>query len=148
MRAEITKRIKALGQSGRPREAVSELAQMARLGVQPDTQAGTALLHACVRNGQIDMAQTVFEELFGTASPAGCDAHFHVARLHHATWQDLTCTIVRCSGALLQPDDITFSILLKGYGDCIPPRWVAISSLLHMMDQKFNMQPSTGTQNA
>lgn len=36
-----------------------------RLGVQPDTQAGTALLHACTRNGQIDMAQTVFEELFG-----------------------------------------------------------------------------------
>ena len=62
---EITKRIKSLGESGRAREAVSELAQMARLGVQPDTQAGTALLHACVRNGQIDMAQTVFEELFG-----------------------------------------------------------------------------------
>ena len=65
VRAEVTKRIKALGETGRAREAVSELAQMARLGVQPDTQAGTALLHACVRNGQLDMAQAVFEELFG-----------------------------------------------------------------------------------
>ena len=48
------------------------------------------------------------------------------------------------TGAPLQPDDVTFSILLKGYGDCQPPRWVAISSLLHTMDQHYNMQPSTG----
>ena len=65
VRAEVTKRIKLLGESGRAREAVSELAQMARLGVQPDTQAGTALLHACVRNRELDMAQTVFQELLG-----------------------------------------------------------------------------------
>ena len=65
VRAEITKRIKSLGESGRAREAVTQMAEMARMGVQPDTQAGTALLHACVRNGQIDMAQTVFDELFG-----------------------------------------------------------------------------------
>ena len=33
--------------------------------MQPDTQAGTALLHACVRSGKVDMAQSVFNELFG-----------------------------------------------------------------------------------
>lgn len=114
IRAQVTKRIKTLGESKRPREAVSELAQMARLGVQPDTQAGTALLNACVRNGQIDMAQAVFDELFGN---------------------------------FLQPDDITFSILLKGFGSCAPPRWVAISSLLSTMEQKYKLQPSTAVYN-
>ena len=86
-RALVTRKIKQLGETGRAREAVSELAQMARIGectgrqalyraqgvgsraspagVQPDTQAGTALLHACVRSGKIDMAQSVFNELFG-----------------------------------------------------------------------------------
>ena len=68
IRAEVTKRIKHLGEAGKARDAVGELAQMARLGVQPDTQAGSALLHACVRNGQLDLAQTVFEELFGEHS--------------------------------------------------------------------------------
>lgn len=38
---------------------------MARLGVQPDTQAATALIYACARNGNMEMAQAAFEELFG-----------------------------------------------------------------------------------
>lgn len=45
---------------------VTELAEMAKMGVQPDTQAATALLDACARNGKMDMAMTVFEEIFGT----------------------------------------------------------------------------------
>lgn len=70
VRAEVTRRIQKLGRLGRAKEAVQELAQMARLGVQPDTQAATALLDACVRAGKLDMAQSVFEELFG-AAPEG-----------------------------------------------------------------------------
>lgn len=65
VRAEVTRRIQKLGRLGRAKEAVQELAQMARLGVQPDTQAATALLDACVRAGKLDMALSVFEELFG-----------------------------------------------------------------------------------
>lgn len=42
-----------------------QLAEMARLGVQPDSIAATALLDACARNGKMDMATSVFEELFG-----------------------------------------------------------------------------------
>ena len=42
MRAEVTRRIKKLGREGKPREAVAELANMARLGIQPDTLAATA----------------------------------------------------------------------------------------------------------
>lgn len=45
--------------------AIGELAQCARLGVQPDVQAATALLGACVGNKKMDMAESLFEELFG-----------------------------------------------------------------------------------
>lgn len=41
-----------------------QLAEMARLGVQPDSIAATALLDACARNKKMDMASSVFEELF------------------------------------------------------------------------------------
>ena len=65
MRADVTRKIKKLGREGKPREAVAELAAMARLGVQPDTLAATALVDACARNGRMDMARSVFDELFG-----------------------------------------------------------------------------------
>ena len=64
VRAEVTRRIKDLGRQGKAREAVGELAAMARLGIQPDTLSGTALLDACMRCKKIDMAESVFEELF------------------------------------------------------------------------------------
>ena len=47
------------------REAVEQLAEMSRLGVQPDSMLGTALVDACARSGQMQMAQAAFEELFG-----------------------------------------------------------------------------------
>ncbi len=47
------------------REALQQLAEMARLGVQPDPMLGTALVDACARSGQMQMAQAAFEELFG-----------------------------------------------------------------------------------
>jgi pentatricopeptide repeat protein len=53
------------GRAGRPREATLQLAEMARLGVQPDAMAATALVDACARNGKMDMALSVFDELFG-----------------------------------------------------------------------------------
>jgi hypothetical protein len=40
---------------------------MARLGVQPDSMLGTALVDACARSGQMQMAQAAFEELFGSS---------------------------------------------------------------------------------
>lgn len=67
VRATVTRKIQTLGRQKRPKEAVSQLAEMARLGVQPDTQAATALIDACVRNRKMDMAQRVFEELFGVS---------------------------------------------------------------------------------
>ena len=65
LRSEVTRRIKNLGRQGKVKEAIKELANMARLGVQPDTLSATALVDACVRSRKMDMAESVFEELFG-----------------------------------------------------------------------------------
>jgi len=62
------------------REAVSQLASMARLGVQPDTQAATALIYACARNGNMEMAQAAFEELFGARPDPGSDPAVRLGR--------------------------------------------------------------------
>ncbi len=48
------------------------------------------------------------------------------------------------AGEFLQPDDVTFSVLMRGYGEMNPPSWVLISGLLKMMDKKFSMKPSLG----
>lgn len=71
VRQGVTRRIKALGAEGKVREAIKELAGLAQVGVQPDTQAATALVAACVKNGNMDMAQGVFDELFGACWGCG-----------------------------------------------------------------------------
>lgn len=70
VRQQVTRRIKALGQQRKFKEAVQELASLATLGIQPDTQAATALLAACTRSRDMKMAQSVFQQLFGESSPA------------------------------------------------------------------------------
>ena len=64
-RTEVTRRITHLGRQGKPKQAISELTQLAKMGIQPDTQAATALVSACTANRNMDMAMNVFEELFG-----------------------------------------------------------------------------------
>eukprot|EP01025_Chloroclados_australasicus_P046649 TRINITY_DN5147_c0_g1_i1.p2 TRINITY_DN5147_c0_g1~~TRINITY_DN5147_c0_g1_i1.p2 ORF type:complete len:230 (-),score=15.03 TRINITY_DN5147_c0_g1_i1:395-1084(-) len=65
VRKQVTQRIQKLGAQGKPREALNELLGMARKGVQPDTQAATALLSVCVQNGKLQMAENIFDQLFG-----------------------------------------------------------------------------------
>jgi len=65
IRAEVTRRIKNLGRQGKVKDAIKELANMARMGVQPDTLSATALVDACVKSNKIEMAENVFDELFG-----------------------------------------------------------------------------------
>eukprot|EP01024_Parvocaulis_polyphysoides_P024664 TRINITY_DN22544_c1_g1_i2.p1 TRINITY_DN22544_c1_g1~~TRINITY_DN22544_c1_g1_i2.p1 ORF type:complete len:234 (+),score=25.60 TRINITY_DN22544_c1_g1_i2:51-752(+) len=65
IRKQVTQRIQKLGAQGKPREALNELLGMARQGVQPDTQAATALLSVCVQNGNLQMAENIFNQLFG-----------------------------------------------------------------------------------
>lgn len=67
---ETTRRIRDLGRAGKPREALDTLASMAeQYKVKPDAFAVTALIDACARNNNMDMARNVFEELFGTGEP-------------------------------------------------------------------------------
>jgi pentatricopeptide repeat protein len=115
VRAEVTRRIKQLGRAGKAKEAVAELAQMARLCVQPDAQAATALLDACVRSSKMEMAEAVFAELFAE---------------------------------LLTPDEVTFSVMLRGYGQQAPPRWTAISATLSSMEEAYAVRPTLVTFNA
>jgi pentatricopeptide repeat protein len=115
VRSEVTRRIKELGRQGKAREAVGELAAMARLGVQPDTQSATALLDACMRSKKIEIAESVFDELFN---------------------------------GLLSPDEVTFAVMLRGYGNQEPPRWTAISNAIATMEKDFGITASTLTYNA
>ena len=48
------------------------------------------------------------------------------------------------TGQLLEPDDVTFSVMMRGYGDSDPPQWTAISALLGVMQSRYQMKPSTG----
>jgi hypothetical protein len=41
---------------------------------------------------------------------------------------------------------VTFSVLVRGYGESEPPQWLAISGLLALMSRKYDVAPSTGAQ--
>ncbi|KAL6756025.1 hypothetical protein V8C86DRAFT_2659331 [Haematococcus lacustris] len=107
IRAQVTRRIKRLGEQGAAKEAIKELTSLNALGIAPDTQAATALLSACLRD--MELAQSVFDELFVD---------------------------------FLQPDEITFAVLLRGYGFRKPADWVKMDSVLTTMRTKYNMEPT------
>ncbi len=64
-----------------------QLAEMARLGVQPDNIAATALLDACARNRKMEMASSVFEELFGAAALIIVRSGLRICRSVLLQWQ-------------------------------------------------------------
>ncbi|GIL55601.1 hypothetical protein Vafri_11147 [Volvox africanus] len=106
-RAEVTKRIKSLGAAGRIRDAISALAGLANLGIQPDTPAATALVQACLRD--MNLAQSIFDEMFGE---------------------------------FLTPDEVSFAVLLRGYGLLNPPDWPRIDATLTTMRAKYGIEPT------
>ncbi|GLC43558.1 hypothetical protein PLESTF_001283800 [Pleodorina starrii] len=112
-RAEVTKRIKSHGAAGRVRDAISALASLANLGIQPDTPAATALVQACSRD--MDLAQSIFDEMFGE---------------------------------LLTPDEVSFAVLLRGYGALNPPDWPRIDATLTTMRMKYGIEPTAVSFNA
>ncbi|GLI60448.1 hypothetical protein VaNZ11_002603 [Volvox africanus] len=112
-RAEVTKRIKSLGAAGRVRDAISALAGLANLGIQPDTPAATALVQACSRD--MNLAQSIFDEMFGE---------------------------------FLTPDEVSFAVLLRGYGVLNPPDWPRIDATLTTMRMKYGIEPTAVSFNA
>eukprot|EP00468_Gymnochlora_sp_CCMP2014_P002717 CAMPEP_0167747674 /NCGR_PEP_ID=MMETSP0110_2-20121227/4413_1 /TAXON_ID=629695 /ORGANISM="Gymnochlora sp., Strain CCMP2014" /LENGTH=213 /DNA_ID=CAMNT_0007632603 /DNA_START=88 /DNA_END=729 /DNA_ORIENTATION=+ len=47
----------------------------------------------------------------------------------------------------LEPDEVTFRILVDGYGRMDPPDWAKISRLLNLMEMTYDVKPSTMTYN-
>jgi len=101
---QATRRIKQLGREKQPNMAIRTLADLANQGIQPDRIAATAVIDACVASNKMDLAENVFQELFG-------------------------------SGNLMEPDEVTFSVLIKGYGqDVANPKWAKIRQTLQTME--------------
>ncbi len=49
----------------------------------------------------------------------------------------------RCSdGDFLQPDEVAFAVLLRGYGGRTPPDWPRIDATLTTMKSKFDITPT------
>jgi hypothetical protein len=42
----------------------------------------------------------------------------------------------------LQPDEITFAVLLRGYGSQNPPAWQSIDSVLTSMKNTYGIEPT------
>jgi pentatricopeptide repeat protein len=62
---QATRRIKKYGKERQPNLAIRTLADLADQGIQPDMIAATAAIDACVNSNKIELAENVFNELFG-----------------------------------------------------------------------------------
>lgn len=128
--AQVTRRIRDHGKAGRIRDAIAELAGLADKGLQPDRLAATALVAACAARPtpqNMTVAEGVFEELFGDGGEGG-----------EGTNDD----------PLLQPDEVTFAVLLRGYGAANPPAWPKIDATLGRMRRSFGIAPTATSYNA
>jgi len=120
IRQETTRRIIAAGREGRPKQAINELASMASMGVQPDTQAATALIDACVRSNKVEMAITVFEELFEDDLGLVPDEVTFtcilkgMGTIDPPRWTDMSNLLNKMQNSYgIQPSIATFNILLS-----------------------------------
>jgi pentatricopeptide repeat protein len=109
---DTTKLITMLGRKGRSKQALNTLVSMVESGIQPDTPIITALLDACSKNPDVQIAQHVFENVFGGSNP------------------------------LLIPDEQTFRALLECHLRSYPPSWAAASWILQVAETQFNLIPS------
>ncbi|GBF93188.1 hypothetical protein Rsub_05920 [Raphidocelis subcapitata] len=116
-RAAVTKRIKALGEQRRLKEAVQELAGLSKIGVQPDARAATALVAACARAGNMEMAESVFDSLFGDFLRPDEVAFAVLLRGYGArrppAWGDMDATLTRMRARFgLEPTAVSYNALL------------------------------------
>jgi pentatricopeptide repeat protein len=80
-----------------------------------------------MRGGRVEMGEQVFEELFGGLSEEAAAS---------------------AAPGLLTPDEVTFCVLVRAYGDASPPRWSAISEALTAMERRHGIPPGVCTFNA
>jgi len=114
----ITRSIQEKGRAGDARGAIAELARMAELGMNPDVRTVTTTLDACVKAGNVDLAAGVYNNMFGENG-----------------------------GGMLRPDEMVFSIMVRGHGQQDPPRWLAISALVQSMERDYGIVPTAMTYN-
>ncbi|KAF5833392.1 hypothetical protein DUNSADRAFT_10298, partial [Dunaliella salina] len=48
----------------------------------------------------------------------------------------------------LEPDEVAFAVLLRGYGNATPPNWQKIDATLTTMQLKYGLVPATTSYNA
>ncbi len=58
----------------------------------------------------------------------------------------LTQTLAIRSGDFLTPDEVTFAVLLRGYGAAKPPGWTQIDAVLTRMRQDYAVVPTASEQ--
>eukprot|EP00983_Pelagomonas_calceolata_P083991 1156272-Pelagomonas_calceolata.AAC.4 len=46
-------------------------------------------------------------------------------------------------GDFLEPDEVAFAVLLRGYGNANPPNWQKIDATLTTMQLKYGLVPAT-----
>eukprot|EP00466_Bigelowiella_natans_P004924 jgi/Bigna1/81109/fgenesh1_pg.77_\ len=126
-RVEAMRRIKAAGNRNSPEEALGVLSDMANIGVMPDAQVVTALVDVFARKGNMAMAMKESDD--------------GMHDLHQVFQQ-----MFREENGL-EPDEVTFKILVDGYGKIEPPDWGKISRLLNLMELTYEIPPSTMTYN-
>lgn len=58
------------------------------------------------------------------------------------------CMCAPCchAGDFLQPDEVTFAVMLRGYGNQNPPDWQKIDSVLTQMKMTYGLEPSASKQ--
>jgi len=101
---DLTRKVGALGRSGRAAEALDTVAAAARAGrVTPDTRLATAVLDACAGAGRADLALAAFDSLFGSPPAA------------------------------LAPDGRAFEALARACASSDPPAWADLGKVIASM---------------
>jgi pentatricopeptide repeat protein len=52
--------------------------------------------------------------------------------------------VLHCTGDFLVPDEVTFAVLLRGYGSRSPPDWQSVDAVLTRMKANYGLEPTAG----
>lgn len=55
-----------------------------------------------------------------------------------------SCVLPAPKGDFLEPDEVTFAVLLRGYGARSPPDWQRIDACLTTMKTKYGIEATAG----
>ena len=109
-------------------KAIRTLADLASQGIQPDRIAATAVIDACVASNNMDLAE-VRNRIYALQRNSAMSL-----TTFSAFSQNVFAELFG-KGDLMQPDEVTYSVLIKGYGqDFRSPKWGKIRQMLQTME--------------